>query len=295
MIGRAIQAISPNVICLDRRHDLTESREVVKAFETILPRPTQIIHLAAKVGGLKANMSSPANFFTDNIKINTNVIDAAYRFGVPKLVCFLSTCIFPDPCRLPLEPKDIHDGPPHPSNYGYAYAKRMLAVQCQAYNQQYGTSYIPVIPCNMYGPHDSFNLETGHAVPNLIHKIWLAKKSGINVTLWGTGNPRREFLYSEDVAKLCFEVLDKYTSTEPLIFSPGIEHSISELAFCIKKAINFTGMIDFDSTKPDGQFRKPSDNTPLRALLPNFKFTPLADGIQKTVDWFAKAWPNVRL
>ena len=294
MVGHAVEFINPGVLCPNpHSYDLRVVEQVEQMFLDY--SPDQVIHLAARVGGLKANMDSPADFFTYNAQINTNLVDAAYKYGVKKMVCFLSTCVFPDPCPLPLQPKSLHAGPPHPSNYGYAYAKRMLAVQCQAYNEQHGVQYIPVIPCNMYGPHDNFSLETGHAVPSLIHKMWLAKKHGQPVKLWGTGKPLREFLYSFDAAKLCFEVLDKYTLTEPLIFSPGQEHSIADLADCIKKAMCFEGDILFDDTKPDGQYQKTSDSTPLRALLPDFKFSSLEEGVQSTVNWFISRWPNVRL
>jgi len=256
--------------------------------------PEAIIHLAAKVGGVKANMAAPATFFMENITMNTHILEAARLHGVKKVICFLSTCIFPDPCPLPLKPEHLHIGPPHPSNYGYAYAKRMLAVQCQTYNQQYGTHFVPVIPCNIYGPHDNFNLENSHVVPALIYKMWAAKEANTPMVVWGSGKPLREFIYSGDIARLCLDIMDDYDSTEPLILSTGIEHSIKDLVFAIAKAMKFTGDIIFDTTKPEGQYRKPSDNTPLKTLFPRFQFTELERGISKTVSWFAASYPNIR-
>ena len=295
LVGSAIQDIGyevPKIIPVGRQYDLLQWREV----EGMMKRytPEAIIHLAAKVGGVKANMAAPATFFMENITMNTHILEAARLHGVKKVICFLSTCIFPDPCPLPLKPEHLHIGPPHPSNYGYAYAKRMLAVQCQTYNQQYGTHFVPVIPCNIYGPHDNFNLENSHVVPALIYKMWAAKEANTPMVVWGSGKPLREFIYSGDIARLCLDIMDDYDSTEPLILSTGIEHSIKDLVFAIAKAMKFTGDIIFDTTKPEGQYRKPSDNTPLKTLFPRFQFTELERGISKTVSWFAASYPNIR-
>lgn len=257
-------------------------------------RPDAIIHLAAKVGGVKANMKSPATFFMENVTLNTHLLEAARIHCVKKVICFLSTCVFPDPCPLPLEPKSLHLGPPHPSNYGYAFAKRMLAVQSQAYNEEYGTNFTPVIPCNIYGEHDNFNLENSHVVPALIRKFWEAKIKGEPVTIWGSGSPMREFIYSHDVARLLIDLLDFYQANDPIVLSTGVETSIKELVVTIAKAVDFKGDILWDDTKPDGQYRKPSNNGPLKALFPDFKFTGLEKGVERTVKWFAENYPNVR-
>lgn len=257
-------------------------------------RPNAVIHLAAKVGGVKANMKAPATFFMENLTMNTHLLEAARIYNVKRVICFLSTCVFPDPCTLPLDPKNLHAGPPHPSNYGYAYAKRMLAVQCQSYNQEYGTHFVPVIPCNIYGPNDNFHLEDSHVVPALIRKFYEAKLAGTPVTIWGTGKPLREFIYSDDVARLLMELLRCYESDDPIILSTGQEHSIRELVEVIAKAMDFQNGIVYDESKPEGQHRKPSNNGPLTSLLPDFKFRSLESGIQKTVDWFTETWPNVR-
>ncbi|MHC4332161.1 MAG: GDP-L-fucose synthase family protein [Planctomycetota bacterium] len=292
LVGTAITNICGDAIGIGRsEYDLLQWREVNKMIT--LYKPKYVIHLAAKVGGVKANMGAPATFFMENLTMNTHILEAAMLNGVKKLVCALSTCVFPDPCPLPLEPKHLHTGPPHPSNYGYAYAKRMLAVQCQTYNEQYGTNFIPVIPCNIYGPNDQFNLENAHVVPALIHKFYLAKKAKRPVQIWGSGSPLREFIFSQDVAKILLLLLDKYESKEPIIISTSQEHSIKQLVEAIANAMNFPlDHIEYDTSKPEGQHRKPSANGPLMEFLGDFQFTPLEEGIEKTVRWFHDNWPG---
>jgi GDP-L-fucose synthase len=297
LVGSAIinrGYVVPTIIPIGRTDaDLLQWNHVNTMFDRF--KPNAVIHLAAKVGGIKANMASPATFILENITLNTHIMEAARIYGVKKMICFLSTCVFPDPCPLPMKPEHLHLGPPHPSNYGYAHAKRLMAVQCKAYNEQYDTNFVPVIPCNIYGPGDQFNLENSHVVPALIFKMWTAKQSGTPMVVWGSGDPLREFIFSDDVARLCLDLLDYYKSKEPIILSTGIEHSIKDLVYAIAKAMDFKGDIVFDTSKPEGQFRKPSDNSPLKALFPDFKFTPLDEGIAKTVKWFANNYPNIRL
>lgn len=297
LVGSAIMDLCyevPRVLGISRKnYDLLRWADVDRMMELL--KPQAIIHLAAKVGGVKANMAAPATFFMENITLNTHILEAAKKHGAKRVICFLSTCIFPHSCPLPMQPGDLHGGPPHPSNYGYAHAKRMLAVQCQAYNDQYGTNFLPVIPCNIYGPNDNFNLEDSHVVPALIRKFWDAKLAGQPVTIWGTGKPLREFIYSRDVARLLIDLLDHYHENNPIILSTGKEHSIKELAETIATAVNFEGDIIYDDSKPDGQHRKPSDNTPLMKLFPDFQFTSLEEGISRTVQWFSNNYPhNVR-
>jgi GDP-L-fucose synthase len=214
--------------------------------------------------------------------------------GVKKLLAFLSTCVFPDKVEYPLNADKIHLGPPHTSNDAYAYAKRMVDVQLRAYREQYGLEYVSVIPTNIYGPHDLFDLENGHVVPTLIHRCFLARERGEDLQVWGTGKPLREFIFSEDVAKLSEWAIDNYTGIEPLIFSTSEEHSIKELVEMIVELLQFKGKLLWLSDKPDGQFRKPSDNSRIKELNPTFQFTPLYDGLKKTVEWFEQHYPNVR-
>jgi GDP-L-fucose synthase len=167
-----------------------------------------VIHCAAKVGGLGGNMNHKGEYFYDNIMINTNVIEESRKCGIKNLVCFLSTCVFPDNVEYPLTEDKIHLGPPHFSNDAYAYSKRMADVQIRAYREQYGLNYKSVIPTNIYGINDNFDIENGHVVPSLIHKCYVARETNTPLVIWGSGKPLREFIYNKDVAKLTEWVLD---------------------------------------------------------------------------------------
>jgi GDP-L-fucose synthase len=253
-----------------------------------------IIHCAARVGGVKGNMTYPGEFTYENLKMNTGIIEEARKAGISKLIAFSSTCVFPDKVEYPLTPDKIHLGPPHSSNYGYAYAKRMAEIQMQSYREQYGINYFSVIPCNIYGPADNYHLEDGHVLPSLIHKFHLADISGSDVTIWGSGSPLREFIFSEDVAKLTRILFDNYIDGVPVIISSGKEISIKNVVEIIASEFNFKGKIIWDLDKPEGQFRKPSDNSVIRSIAPDFKFTPIEEGIHKSVTWFKDNYPNVR-
>ena len=277
---------------IGREFDLINFEETQKMFKKY--KPTQVIHCAGKVGGVGGNMNHKGEYFYNNIMINTNVIESARRNGVEKLVSFLSTCVFPDNVEYPLTESKIHLGEPHNSNYPYAYAKRMADVQIRAYREQYGLNYVSVIPTNTYGPNDNFSLTHGHVIPMLIHKLYLSQQNNTDFTVWGSGNPLREFIYSKDIAKLSEWAIDNYNELEPIIFSTSEEISIKDLVDLLVKEFNFKGKVIFDSSKPDGKFRKPSDNSKLKSYLPDFKFTPIEDGIKETVNWFIKNYENVR-
>ena len=291
-----------NLIALNSKVcDLRDKNSVDKVFSFYTNKEIQkehvvdkVIHTAAKVGGLGGNMNHKGEFFYDNIMINTNVIEACRKYGIKKLVVFLSTCIFPDKIEYPLTEEKIHLGPPHSSNDAYAYAKRMADIQIKAYREQYGLNYTSVIPTNIYGPNDNFNVENGHVIPSLIHKCYLAKKNKTPLVVWGSGKPLREFIYSKDVAELALWVLENYDEPNPIILSTSEEISIKEAVEFIAKEMEFNGKIIFDDTKPDGQYRKPSDNSNIMKHLPNYKFTPFKVGIKETIDWFLKNYPNVR-
>jgi GDP-L-fucose synthase len=257
-------------------------------------RPNSIIHCAARVGGLGGNMNYKGEYFYDNILMNINVLEAARRVEVKKLVSFLSTCVFPDDVEYPLTEKKIHLGEPHSSNYPYAYAKRMLDIQSRAYREQYGVNYVSVIPTNIYGPRDNFDLKNGHVMPMLIHKCYLAKLNKTDLSVWGTGKALREFIYSEDVGKLTEWVLNNYEEVEPIIFSPSEEIPISYMVDLIVENMNFKGNVVYDTDKPEGQFRKPSDNSKLKSYLPDFKFTSIEVGIKNTVEWFIENYEKAR-
>jgi GDP-L-fucose synthase len=252
-----------------------------------------IIHCAAKVGGIGANINNAGDFFYGNIMMNTNLLEAARTCGVNKVVSFMSTCVFPAQASYPLTSEQIHNGEPHDTNYPYAYAKRMLDVMGRAYKKQYGTNFITVIPCNAYGPNDNYNLESSHAIPAIIHKCYLAKKNGTDLELWGTGRPHREFVFSKDLGFLARWVLENYDDLEPLVLSVDKEENMHDIAKLICQHMDFTGKIIYNQ-QMEGQLRKPSDNSKLRQLVPEFEFTPLEDGIQETVEWFLKNYEVCR-
>lgn len=281
--------------------DLRESKVVDSIIDFYTDKERQkeyavdkIIHCAAKVGGVGGNMKYKGEFFYDNIMINTNIIESARKHGVKKLVAFLSTCVFPNDVEYPLTESKIHLGAPHFSNDAYVYAKRMAEVQIRAYREQYGLNYTSVIPTNIYGPNDNFDIENGHVIPSLIHKCYMARENNTDLVIWGSGKPLREFIYSKDVAELALWVLENYNEPEPIILSTSEEISIKDVVSVIVEAMNFKGNVIFDKTKPDGQFRKPSDNSKLMSYLPDFKFTPFDVGIKETVEWFEKNYPNIK-
>tara|TARA_Y100000389_G_C17421378_1_gene496928 strand:+ start:514 stop:1413 length:900 start_codon:yes stop_codon:yes gene_type:complete len=288
LVGSAINAD----VKLGREYDLKNPQETNKAIE--YHQPSHIIHCAGKVGGVGGNMNYKGEYFYDNLMINTNVIEAARKNGVKNLVCFLSTCVFPDNVEYPLTEAQIHSGEPHSSNYPYAYAKRMADIQIKAYREQYGINYTTVIPTNIYGPNDNFSLEHGHVMPMLIHKLYKAKRDKTDFHVWGTGNPLREFIYSKDIARLSEWAVENYNESEPIIFGTSEEISIKNMVDLLVQEFNFKGNVIFDTSKPEGQFRKPSDNSKLRSYLPDFEFTPFEEGIKETVKWFIENYETAR-
>lgn len=274
-----------------KQYDLTDKDQT---YRLMLKGFDGVIHCAAMVGGVGANMNHKGDFFYNNIMMNTNVIEGSRLSGVKNLVAFLSTCIFPDNVEYPLTEKKIHLGPPHFSNDAYAYAKRMADVQIRAYKEQYGLNYKTVIPSNIYGPNDNYDLINGHVLPSLIHRCYLARENKTPLTIWGSGKPLREFIFSKDVAKLTEWVLHNYNENEPVILSTSEEVSINDVVGMIVELMNFKGDVIFDSSKPDGQFRKPSDNSKIKNYLPEFKFTPLYDGLKETIEYFEKNYNLVR-
>jgi GDP-L-fucose synthase len=256
--------------------------------------PDVIVHTAAKVGGIGGNVNYPADYFYENIIMNTNLIHSAYKYNIPKLICFLSTCIFPENVELPLEEEKIHLGAPHPLHLSYAYAKRMAEIQINAYNKQHGTKYYSIIPTNIYGERDNYNLEQGHVVPMLIHKCYLAKINNTDFEVWGSGVAHREFIYSEDLSNIIDILIDKYDGTDSIIISNPKEYTIKDVVNLIVENIGFNGKIIWRTDKPDGQLKKPSSNKRLMDIIGGYEFTTLEDGIKKSVEWFVENYENIR-
>lgn len=257
--------------------------------------PDAIIHLAARVGGVKGNSDFVADFYSENIRMNSNILDAAHNQGVPKVLSLLSTCVYPDNARYPLTEDQMHMGPPHESNFGYAYAKRMLDIQSRALRKQYNKNFICAIPNNLYGPRDNFSLETGHVIPAIIRKVWEAKTYDKIPTFWGDGSALREFTYSKDVAEILLFMLENYNDAMPINIGLTNECSIKSVVDIVCKCLDYTGEVSWDTSKPTGQFRKPSSNKVLSELgWDNSSYTTLEDGIEKTCEWFIENYPNIR-
>jgi GDP-L-fucose synthase len=302
LVGRGIQAVVEQdsregehwIFLSSKDADLLNEAETRAVFEK--HQPTHVIHLAALVGGLFANMKANCDFFRNNMKMNDHILELSHQFGVKKVVSCLSTCIFPDKTTYPIDETMVHDGPPHPSNFGYSYAKRMIDVQNQAYHQQHGKTFTSVVPCNVFGPHDNFNVMQGHVIPGLINKAFEAKKNGTAFEIWGTGSPLRQFIYSLDLAKLFVWVLREYDEVDPIILATdeADEVSIKEVAEMILEAFKFEGEVKFLTDKADGQFKKTASNAKLRKYLPDFKFVPTKVAIQETVDWYIANFDNAR-
>eukprot|EP01096_Ripella_sp_DP13-Kostka_P009827 TRINITY_DN3787_c0_g1_i2.p1 TRINITY_DN3787_c0_g1~~TRINITY_DN3787_c0_g1_i2.p1 ORF type:complete len:361 (-),score=139.61 TRINITY_DN3787_c0_g1_i2:59-1093(-) len=279
-----------------READLRDKEQTRALFGRL--KPTHVIHLAAKVGGLFYNMKNKVQMLRDNLAINDNVLTSSVEIQAKKVVSMLSTCIFPDKVdSYPFDESVVHNGPPHPSNEGYAYAKRVLEIQGRLLNQEQSHSlFVSVVPTNVFGPFDNFQLEDAHVLPALIHKAHLAKLEDRPLLVLGSGKPLRQFIYSVDLGKLVIWSLEQYTDIEqPLMLctDPKDELSIGEVAQLIATAMQVKGL-DFDASKADGQFKKTASNGKLRALHPSFEFTPMNQAIQTTCDWFHNHLDSIR-
>lgn len=255
----------------------------------------KIIHCAAKVGGINANYTKMFDFFESNIQMNVNILRACKEFNLNNSVLVLSTCIMPNQNKLPYEEDHLHNGEPHFTNYGYAYAKRMLEVGSRSLRQQYGINTVCLIPCNLYGKNDNYNLESGHVIPSLIHKCYLAKKNNEDFVVWGTGIPLREFLYVNDFARIIETIIKDEKEYSPMIISPDNEVSIRDVVSIIATEMNFGGKILYDLSKPDGIYKKTTSNKIFKKHFTNFKFTDIQLGLKETIQHFVSKYPNVRL
>ena len=277
--------------------DLTNKEQVDVLFDE--QRPDYVFLGAAKVGGILANSQYPADFIRENLAIQLNVIDAAYRFGVKRLLFLGSSCIYPRMSPQPMPESALMTGPLEKTNQAYAMAKIAGIELCWSYNRQHGTQYLAAMPTNLYGPRDNYDLECSHVIPALIHKIHLAKESqSPTVEIWGTGTPLREFMYSDDCARAClqlmnlpdtiFETLTSGSDIAPIVnVGTGEEVSIKTLAETIQSVVGYEGKLMFDTSKPDGTPRKLLDVTRLKQL--GFKQTvALSDGLQLAYDDFVK-------
>ena len=264
--------------------DLLDSQAVAEFFAA--EKPEYVFLSAAKVGGIGANSTRPAEFVYENLMIGTNVIHQSYLHGVKKLLFLGSSCIYPKMAPQPIKEESLLTGPLEPTNDAYAIAKITGIKMCEAYNRQYGTKYISVMPTNLYGINDNFNLESSHVFPALIRKFHEAKVNGDpEVVVWGTGTPIREFLYVDDLAEACIYLMNNYNDDKIVNIGTGVGVTIRELAESIAKVVGYDGKLVFDTSKPDGTPIKINDVSYLNSLGWQAK-TDLLSGIEKTYNWY---------
>jgi len=272
--------------------DLRNQPAVSAFFEA--ERPEVVILAAARVGGILANSTYPADFLYDNLAIATNVIHAAHLNGARKLLNLGSSCIYPKLAPQPLKEEYLLTGPLEETNRAYAVAKIAAIELCDAYRAQHGADFISAMPTNLYGPHDNFDLTSSHVLPALIRKVHEAKESGAgSVTLWGTGTPRREFLHTDDLAEACLFLLQHASEPGPINVGTGEDVTISELARLIADVVGYEGEFEYDSSKPDGTPRKLMDVTRLDVLGWNARIA-LREGLESTYLWFRENRASVR-
>lgn len=285
-IVRALEAQGhTNIIKKNRDElDLLDQRAVADFFAS--EKPEYVFDAAAKVGGIMANKERPAEFIRENLTIQNHIIHSAYVSGVKKLVFLGSSCIYPKLCPQPIKEEYLLTGPLEPTNDAYAVAKIAGIMMCQSYNKQYGTDYISLMPTNLYGPNDNFDLQSSHVLPALIRKFHEAKEnSSPTVTLWGTGSPMREFLHVDDLADATLYLMNNYDESEIVNIGTGEDVSIKELAELIRDIVGYTGDIEWDTEKPDGTPRKLLDVSRLHQLGWRHQ-RPLSDGIKDTYQWY---------
>jgi GDP-L-fucose synthase len=306
LVGHSLQKVvksinsSHNFVFLSRRDG--DLRDVVSVNTLFIEhKPDIVVHLASCVGGVYDNMSNNYRYLVDNLRINTNVVDACSRFGVKRLISCLSTCIFPDKgITYPLTSDQLHNGLPHESNIGYAYSKRILhlAGRLLAESENNCIQVINLTPTNLYGEHDNYNLTSSHVIPGLVHKTYLAKRNNKDLVVYGTGNALRQFLYVDDLSRVILNFIDLQTKECEIscIVSPpeSSEVSIKTLIETIKTTFNFTGDIVYDNNYSDGQYKKTATSSELKEYFPDFRFTSLEDGLHNVVQYFTNNFQALR-
>ena len=287
LVGKHLQDILPDATYISSTdYDLTDLQQVRDMMNEY--QPTSVIHLAARVGGIVDNINYPVDYLEENVLMNTNVLKACHEFDVEKVIAILSTCVYPDVVETyPMKEEDLFNGPPTPTNFSYGFAKRCMAAHIDSYRKQYDKKWSYLIPCNLYGEYDKYEEHHSHFVSALIRKIYEAKDS---IELWGTGKPLRQFMYGGDLARVIKYMIDKDV-VGSFNVAPEWVHSINDLAEIGKKAcLKEKLVVNYDSTKPDGQFRKDVDSSKMLAVLKDFKFTPIGEGIKKVYDNFSKRY-----
>ncbi len=281
------------VVPRSRDYDLVQMDAVKQLYGDT--KPDIVIHLAARVGGIGANQANPGRFFYDNLMMGAQLIEVGRQQGLKKFVATGTICAYPKFAPIPFKEDDIWNGYPEETNAPYGLAKKMMLAQSQAYRQQYGFNSIVLFPVNLYGPRDNFDLETSHVIPALIRKCAAAKEEGRTaITLWGDGSPTREFLYVEDAAEGILLAAEQYDGNLPVNLGTGEEIAIRDLAGLIATEVGFTGTIQWDTTKPNGQPRRCLDVSRAKQLFGFQAKHGLSDGVKKTVQWFQSDRQSIR-
>lgn len=296
LVGRAIRECQDenkeHVFYFTTRQqcDLLSQVEVKKLLNSVMP--DAVIHTAARVGGIGMNLKTPASQFYENVLMNTILIDNCAKLGVKKLIAFSSVCAFPGELNF-LEESKLHLGEPFPAHRSYAYAKRMVDIQIEAYNSQYNLNYTSVIPGNIFGKRDNYNLENGHVIPALIHRCYLAKKNNVPLQVWGDGEPMREFIYAKDIARACIELIKNGNLPQRIIMSGNREYKIKEIVDIICKNFDYYN-VEWLNWKPNGQMRRPTSKIIFNKYLPAFKFSDIELSLSESIRWFKENYPEVR-
>jgi len=265
-------------------YDLTKRDDILRMLDDA--RPDVVIHLAGVVGGIGANMANPGRYFYDNAMMGVQLIEECRLAGVSKFVALGTICAYPKFAPVPFREDDLWSGYPEETNAPYGLAKKMMLVQCQAYRQQYGFDGIFLLPVNLYGPRDNFDLESGHVIPAMIRKMITARDASERVTLWGDGSATREFLYVEDCARAIVLAAERYDGSEPVNLGAGWEISIKDLAGTIAKCVGYDGEIVWDTTKPNGQPRRKLDVSHAKEYFGFEAQVPFDEGIRRTAEWW---------
>jgi len=287
-ISRKLRAEGYNNLVLKTKDELDLMDQSAVALFFKKTKPEYVFLAAAKVGGILANNTYPAQFIYENLQIQNNIIHQSYLNGVKKLLFLGSSCIYPRECPQPIKEEYLLTGPLEPTNEPYALAKIAGLKMCQSYNRQYGTNFISVMPTNLYGPNDNFDLDDSHVLPALIRKFHEGKiNSSPTVVVWGTGSPKREFLHIDDLADACVFLMNNYNDSEIINIGTGVDITIKKLAELIKNIIDYKGEINWDTTKLDGTPRKLLDVSKVESLGWRHKID-LRQGLAMTCDWFLK-------
>ena len=287
LVGKHLKDILHDAVYISSKdYDLTDLQQVKDMM--FMYEPNVVVHLAARVGGILDNVTYPVDYLEENVMMNTNVLKACHEFNVDRVIGILSTCIYPDKVETyPMKEEDLFNGPPTATNFSYGFAKRCMAAHIDSYVKQYDKKWSYLIPCNLYGEHDKYEEHHSHFVSALIRKIYEADSE---IELWGTGKPLRQFMYGGDLARVIKYMID-HDIVGNFNVAPEWVYTINEMAEIGKKACGKDNLVvNYDNTKPDGQFRKDVDSSKLLSVLKDFKFVTLEEGIKKVYDNFSKRY-----